>query len=65
MYAIRSYYVYGYTVFWHHNLPADIAVFFVSIAGGQLLSMYILGKGRLKSSGFVYAGIIGLLLMTA
>lgn len=38
---------YGYTLFFHHNLPADIVVFILSIAGGQFISFLILIKNPL------------------
>jgi len=56
---------YGYTLFWNHNLPADVAVFAASITGGQLLSLYILRKEKLQFGWLRYLSIAGLLLLTA
>jgi hypothetical protein len=56
---------YGYTAFWHHNLPADIAVFVLSVAGGQLLSLWILRKGFNWPSWLRGLCAAGLILMIA
>ena len=55
---------YGYTAIWHHSLPADVAVFLVSVAGGQLLSLYLLVKDRAWPGFTRVVAIAGLLVLT-
>ena len=55
---------YGYTSIWNHSLPADVAVFFVSVAGGQLLSLYILSKEKAWPRFTHIVAIAGLLILT-
>lgn len=54
---------YGYTSFWHHSLPADVAVFFVSVAGGQLVALYILIKNKVWPRFTHLLAIAGLLIL--
>lgn len=55
---------YGYTSIWHHSLPADIAVFVASVAGGQLISLFIFRK-EIDWPGFVRpVAAVGLVVMT-
>ena len=56
---------YGYTSIWHHSLPADVAVFFASVAGGQLLSLYLLGKKIVWHVYLRISAIAGLIAMIA
>jgi hypothetical protein len=55
---------YGYTAIWHHSLPVDIAVFFVSVAGGQLISLYILRKDKVWPRFTKAVSIAGLVFLT-
>ena len=55
---------YGYTSFWHHSLPADIAVFFASVAGGQLLSLFILSRKKAWPAFTHTIAVAGLIILT-
>lgn len=61
--VITAFLFYGYTVFWHHNLPADIAVFIASVAGGQMLSLYILRIDRILPHVLSIFSFIGIFIM--
>ena len=54
---------YGYTAIWNHSLPADIAVFIASVAGGQLLSLYILRKDNTWPRFSKGISIVGLVFL--
>ena len=55
---------YGYTSFWHHSLSADVAVFIASVAGGQLVSLFILRKGKVWPGFTRVIGTTGLAILT-
>ena len=55
---------YGYTSFWHHSLPADVAVFLASVAGGQLLSLFILRMDKAWRGFTRVIAIAGLFILT-
>lgn len=61
--AITMILFYGYTTVWQHNLPTDVAVFVLSVAGGQLLSLWLLRKQFNWPSWFRAISAAGLILM--
>ena len=63
---ITSITFYGYTaVTGHHYLLADIIIFFLSVIGGQFVSLYILTKAKISlpnARQIAISGLIGMVI---